>query len=153
MLMMIAGFALTDGGGPGASAFQSRVLIAFVLVLWLLSIGRHPIPKTGGNIVLVSTLLATAGATLGYTLTWEAYLALTDYAFIEHYLEQRHATLRANASSTNPERMEAQLAQTEKLRSQLLNPVHRWSRTALEFVPTATVVIGAGLLALQRKAR
>jgi hypothetical protein len=80
-----------------------------------------------------------ACATLAYVLIWEVYLAMTHYAFMDHYI----ASLRAHGAPA------AEVAQMVAMRDTYNNnALFRMGMTALEIFPVAfaIAVLSAGLL-------
>lgn len=90
-------------------------------------------------------------ATVMYVLGWEAYLALTDFAFAESYTEMIIAEQQANGASE---------AEIESLRNdmatfaeQYANPIFRVAVTTTELFPVGVLVslVSAGLLRYSNK--
>lgn len=105
------------------------VAMTFVFV----GVKRYRDVERGGVIAFAPALamgLATAlVAAIAYVLIWEAYLAATNYAFIDQYF-----------SGPGPE--------MEAARAQYGNPLRRAGTTFLEIAPAGLVValVSAGLL-------
>ncbi|MFK8028839.1 MAG: DUF4199 domain-containing protein [Gammaproteobacteria bacterium] len=141
MSIMIAGFILTAGKGPGSSQVTGTVLMLLAFSVTFFGIGLHrknvPEPPAGFiRSLLLGTLIALC-AGVAYTLVWELYLYLTNYVFIEQYIESLIETKRARFSA--PE-LEAELVKVNNVRLFYLNPIHRIPNTFSEIFPPGLIV-------------
>ncbi|WP_118856816.1 DUF4199 domain-containing protein [Sphingomonas mesophila] len=85
-------------------------------------------------------------AALIYVLAWEAYLAITDYRFMEDYAARSLADAReAGKSATD---LAAMRAEFDKLIVQYDNPAYRMPMTFVEIAPVGLIValVSAALL-------
>lgn len=155
MSVMIAGFILTSGAGPGASYATAQALIATSFAFALAGAYRLILPRVA-SVPEAVTCAATivAGATLAYVLVWELYLYVTDYVFIHGYIEQRITLIEAQ-NLTDTVRSK-KLVQTRELQAKLLNTSYRLWTTTKEIAPTGFAVVLPGCLTLyglMRKAK
>jgi uncharacterized membrane protein len=80
----------------------------------------------------------TVVASLVYVLVWELYLALTDYAFIDAYI-QSIVDSRQTAGASQAE-LAATIAETETIRQQYTNPLFRLPMTFVEVFPVGVLI-------------
>ena len=80
----------------------------------------------------------TAVASFVYVLVWEAYLALTDYAFIDAYIQSIIDVRRASGASEAD--LAAAIAETETIRTQYANPLFRLPMTFVEVFPVGLLI-------------
>jgi len=77
-------------------------------------------------------------ASLAYVVIWEIYLAITDYAFMDHYttamLEDRRAEGVTGAAYARA------VAEAEAMRRQYANPLFRLPMTFIEIFPVGALV-------------
>ncbi len=85
-------------------------------------------------------------AALAYVMVWEAYLAMTDYAFMDQYI----AGIRKakQAAGLAGDALAREMAPMEEMRVQYRNPLFRLPMTFLEIAPVGLVValVSAALL-------
>lgn len=85
-------------------------------------------------------------AALAYVMVWEAYLAMTDYAFMDQYI----AGIRKakQAAGLAGEALAREMAPMEAMRVQYRNPLFRLPITFLEIAPVGLLValVSAALL-------
>ena len=94
------------------------------------AIGFAPAFKLGLGIALVASLI--------YVVSWELYLAQTDYSFIDDYVAGHLAGLEASGASA------AQIAQSREAMEASMarygNPLYRLPITFLEIFPVGLIV-------------
>ena len=125
------------------------MFIAFSSIF--VAIKQHRDQVQGGVITFKAGLLLGLGiaatASVVYVLIWEVYLAATDYAFIENYI---NAIIEARRLAGATEAEIAQvMAETGQLRQQYANPLMRLPMTFLEIFPVGTLVSLVSALALR----
>ncbi|MEE2566556.1 DUF4199 domain-containing protein [Hyphobacterium marinum] len=139
ILGMIAGMMMSDGMGSQAAGY----LIMFIaLSVIFIGIKRHRDLRLGGVIKFLPAFGMGLGiavvAGLAYVVTWEIYLAITDYAFMEQYIA---ASIEARQSAgMSGEELQAYIAQMDQMRDQYANPVFRLPITFLEIFPIGLVI-------------
>lgn len=139
ILGMILGMALSGGIGSQAAGY----LIMFIaLSVIFVGIKRHRDIRLGGVIKFLPAfgmgvgIAAVAG--IAYVVTWEIYLAITDYAFMEQYIA---ASIEARQSAgMSGEALQAYIAQMDQMREQYANPFFRLPITFTEIFPIGLVI-------------
>ena len=98
------------------------------------------LPALGVGIAIA----AVAG--LAYVLTWEAYLALTHYRFMDDYIAGIISARRAAHAS--PAAVAAEMAKLAALKANYANPLFRLPMTFMEIAPVGLIVslLSAALL-------
>ena len=148
---MILGFALDgDGTGAGSSQWLGYLIMLVALSLIFFGIKRHRDQELGGVIRFGTAALLGLGITLVasviYVGVWEAYLSMTDYAFIGDYT--RSVLASKEAEGLTGAALEAEIASMETFEARYANPLFRLPMTFLEIFPVGLLVtlISAGLL-------
>ncbi len=80
----------------------------------------------------------TVIASLVYVLVWELYLALTDYAFIDAYIDSIVESRQSGGASQAE--LAATIAETETIRQQYTNPLFRLPMTFVEVFPVGVLI-------------
>ena len=80
----------------------------------------------------------TVVASLVYVLVWELYLALTDYAFIDAYIQSVLESRQTGGASQGE--LAATIAETETIRQQYTNPLFRLPMTFVEVFPVGVLI-------------
>lgn len=147
ILGMLVGMAMA--GGVGSEAVGYLIMVIALSVIFV-GIKRHRDLERGGVIKFLPAFAMGLGiaavAGLAYVVTWEIYLAATDYAFMEQYIQ---ASIEAKrASGVSPEDLQVYIASTEAMREQYGNPLFRVPITFLEIFPIGLLIalISAALL-------
>ena len=108
----------------------------------LVGVKQYRDRQLGGVIGFGTALLMGLGiavtASVAYVLVWEVYLAVTHYAFIDHYTASILAAKRA-AGITGAEYQKA-AAEMERLRRQYANPLFRLPMTFIEIFPVGVLI-------------
>ena len=137
-------------GPPHSDVWLGYLIMLVGLSAVLLGVKRHRDKALGGVIrfwpALWLGLLIALIATVVYAAVWEAYLALTGYQFMDHYVAQQLAAKRA-AGLTGPAYAQA-AASLEAMRRQYTIPLYRLVTTAIEILPVGVLVaiVSAALL-------
>jgi Protein of unknown function (DUF4199) len=138
----------TDHGAGSLWFGYLTMLVALSLVF--LGIKRHRDRDLGGVIKFGRAVLLGLGITLVasviYVAAWETYLSLTDYAFIDQYVDSVVAAKEAKGLSGTA--LEAEVAKLEQLRTQYADPLFRMPMTFLEIFPVGLLItlVAAALL-------
>jgi len=98
---------------------------------------------TGFRIGLGISLVAG----LVYVLVWELYLVMTDYAFIDVYIESLVESRRAGGAT--PAEIATTIAETDTLRQQYANPLFRLPMTFVEIFPVGVLISLVAALVLR----
>lgn len=148
--VMVLGIAMS-GGEPSAGSQTVGYLIMIVgLSMIFLGVKRYRDRELGGVIKFMPAFLlglAIAGvAAIVYVAVWEAYLASTDYAFINEYtagvIEAKRA---AGLSGADLDRL---IADMEAMKTNYGKAFYRLPITFLEIFPVGVIVslLSAALL-------
>ncbi len=126
---------------------QGQVWLGFLVMFIAFSsifvaVRQHRDQHLGGVITFSKALQVGLGisVTAGfvYVALWELYLALTDYQFIDLYVESAVEAMRLNAAGESD--LVAATAEGERLRTQYTNPLIRLPMTFVEVFPIGLVV-------------
>ncbi|MEO1574652.1 MAG: DUF4199 domain-containing protein [Pseudomonadota bacterium] len=147
ILTIIAGHAMggTNSGLASQAFGYASMLVALSMIF--VAIKRHRDRDLGGVITFGQAVLLGLGVTfiagVAYVLTWEVYLALTDYQFISEYGAQHMAKLKADGASVE------EIASFEKIMVTYREaPWFRIPMTFIEILPVGALVtlVSAGVL-------
>jgi hypothetical protein len=152
-LVILGGILATiviNGEEPHANVWLGYLIMLLGLSAVLVGVKQYRDQVRGGVIGFLPALgvgLAIAGiASLAYVAAWEAYLAMTDYAFMGDYVRATLEAKRAEGVSGEAyAKLERELAvMTEQYRS----PLFRLPMTFVEIFPVGllTALVSAGLL-------
>jgi len=137
---LLLGLALSSGEAPGRAGSYLIMLIALSMIF--VGIKRYRDQHLGGVIRFgTATLLGlgiAAVAGVVYVVVWEIYLAMTDYAFIDQYVQGVIAGKEA-AGVSGPE-LEAVVESMENMQRQYSNPLFRLPMTFLEIFPVGLLI-------------
>jgi len=148
--IVIAMILLTIMTGIGNHSVALGYLIMLV-VLSLIFVGvkRYRDVERGGTIrfwpALGLGLGIAAVAGLAYVVVWEAYLATTDYTFMDEYTASMIASLEADGGPDAA----ARIAEIEAMKESYKNPLFRFAITFLEIFPVGLVVALVSALLLK----
>ena len=139
---MIVGYAVSGGEGFGSSQAVGFLFMFIALSLIFIGVKKYRDQEMGGVIKFGKALLVGLSislvAAIAYIISWEIYLAVTDYAFAEQYVEMVIAQWEAKGISG------AELAEkTEMLNRSMANydnPFYRIPITFTEIFPVALVI-------------
>jgi hypothetical protein len=151
IVSMIAGVALAgESGAPGLSAMVGYLVMIVALSLIFVAIKRYRDQELGGVIkfgrALMLGLAISALAGVGYVISWEIYLEMTDHAFIGKYTESILQQKReAGVAGADYAQLEQEMAVMEE---QYAKPLYRLPMTFLELFPVGLLIslVSAGLL-------
>jgi hypothetical protein len=150
ILVLIAGLLLGGQEGVFATAVFGYLVMLVAMTFIFVGVKRYRDVELGGVVkfgrafALGLGIALVAGAV--YVLVWEAYLALTDYAFIDQYID---GALRAKKKEgVTAEALAAYRQEMETMRVQYANPLIRLPMTFLEVFPVGLLVaiLSAALL-------
>ncbi|HEY8615469.1 DUF4199 domain-containing protein [Phenylobacterium sp.] len=152
-LIIVSGIIATvvvGGDEPHGDVWLGYLIMLLGLSAVLLGVKQYRDQLGGGVIRFLPALgvgLAIAAvASLAYVAVWEAYLALTDYAFMDQYVAATLEARRAEGVSGEAyRRLEAELREMAR---QYQSPLFRLPMTFAEIFPVGLVVavVSAGLL-------
>ena len=139
---MLTGILLSDSGSFFSSEWFGYLVMLVALTFIFVGVKRYRDVECGGIIrfgpALGLGLAIAAVAGFAYVAVWEAYLAATDYAFIDGYVA---GVLRARqAEGLSGAALAREAAELETLRSQYANPLFRIPMTFLEIFPVGLLV-------------
>jgi hypothetical protein len=133
---------LSGGNPPGGGVWLGYAIMLVALSAILIGVKRYRDDERGGTIGFWRALglgaAIAAAAGLAYVLVWEAYEALTHYAFMDRYIADTLAAKRAaGVSGTEYQKLAAEM---EALRINYRNPLYRMSMTFAEIFPVGLLV-------------
>lgn len=149
--VMIVGMLTADGHGEGTGGQTFGYLVMIVaLTMIFIGVKRYRDRDLGGVIkfgpAFLLGLMIAGVAGVMYVAGWEAFLASTDYAFIEDYTAGLIA--KKEAAGATADELEKLRAQMAALVEQYGNPFFRLPMTFLEIFPVGLIIalISAALL-------
>jgi hypothetical protein len=126
----------------GHSLWLGYLIMLVALSSILVGVKQHRDRALGGVIKFRTALMVGLGialtASLAYVAVWEAYLALTHYAFMDQYTASMLAAKRAAGVSGAAYAKAA--AEMETMRRQYANPLYRLPMTLMEIFPVGLLV-------------
>lgn len=150
ILTMMAGLLIGGQGSIFASAVFGYLVMLVALTFIFVGVKRYRDVELGGVVKFGRAFALGLGiavvAGVVYILVWESYLAYTDYAFIDQYID---GLMRAKiAAGVTGAALESQRLELETLRVQYANPLIRVPMTFLEIFPVGLLValVSAALL-------
>ena len=145
-----AGLVLGGGEGPWGSQWLGYLIMFVALSLIFVGVKQYRDNELGGVINFGKAFQVGLGiavvAGVAYVVSWEAYLAMTDYAFIDDYtagvIEARRAEGLSEAA------MQELVTEMENMKDMYGKPFIRMPLTFLEIFPVGLLIslISAGLL-------
>jgi hypothetical protein len=146
---------IAEGGEHGSGHLLSSEVLGYSVMIVALSmiflaIRDYRNKKLGGVIKFLPAfgmgLLIAAIAGVFYVISWEIYLAATNYAFMDNYVAQTIEARRA-AGVTGAE-LDAYVAQMEQMKVAYANPLFRMPMTFVEIFPVGLIIalISAAIL-------
>ena len=145
-----AGLVLGEGEGPWGSQWLGYLIMFVALSLIFVGVKQYRDSELGGVISFGKAFQVGLGiavvAGIAYVLSWETYLAMTDYAFIDDYaagvIEQ------ARNEGISEDAMQELVAGMENMKETYGKPWFRLPITFLEIFPVGLLIslISAGLL-------
>lgn len=144
---MILGMIWSGGMGSQAAGY----LIMFIaLSVIFIGVKRHRDLRLGGIIKFLPAFGMGLGiavvAGVAYVVTWEIYLAITDYSFMEQYVA---ASIEARqAAGMSGAELQAHITEMNEMAENYANPLFRVPVTFLEIFPVGLIIalISAALL-------
>ena len=147
---MIAGIALSEGQGAWSSQWLGYLIMFVALSLIFVGIKQYRDSELGGVITFGKAFVLGLGiavvAGIAYVIVWEAYLAMTDYAFIDLYTQGIiDAEKQAGISDEN---LRMLIEKMNEMKETYANPFFRVPITFSEIFPVGLLVslISAALL-------
>jgi hypothetical protein len=134
----------------GHSLWLGYLIMLIALSAVLAGVKQYRDQALGGVIRFRTALGVGLGiavaASVAYVIVWEAYLALTHYSFMPHYVDQMLAAKRAaGVTGAAYQKAEAELAEMSR---NYANPLYRMGETFMEIFPVGLLValVSAALL-------
>ena len=148
---MLAGILLAGQDSFFSSEWFGYLVMLVALTFIFVGVKRYRDVERGGVIrfgpAFAMGLGIAAAAGVAYVTVWEAYLALTDYAFMDEYID---GILRARqAEGLSAAALAAETAKLESLRVNYANPLFRIPMTFLEIFPVGLLVALVSALLLR----
>lgn len=150
VLLIIGSLLLGDRFSGFGSEWLGYLIMLVALTFIFVGVKRYRDREKGGVIrftpaFAVGLAIATIAA-FAYVLAWEAYLAATEYRFIDDYIA---GIIRARHAAHVPAAaIAAEMAQLDALRASYANPLYRLPMTFMEIAPVGLIVslLSAALL-------
>ncbi len=145
--IMLTGMMLSDGSG---SQLQGYLTMVIVLSLIFVGIKRYRDKHLGGVIKFLPAFGLGTGiaavAAVFYVISWETSLHLTDFAWVDAYVESTIAGYEAKGFAG--EELAQKVAKLEEMMAGYQNPFLRIPMTFVEIFPVGLLValISAALL-------
>ncbi len=143
ILFAMVGVNLASGGtGAPMSQAAGYLIMLVALSSIFLGVKRYRDIDRGGVIKFLPAfglglaIAAIAGA--AYVIAWEAYLAMTNHAFINVYTDAQIAQQRE--AGVSGDELDAFVARMDALRAQYANPLYRLPMTFTEIFPVGLLV-------------
>lgn len=150
IVTLLCGLALSGHGGVFGSEWFGYLVMLVALTLIFVGVKRYRDVEKGGVIKFGAAfglgLAIAVVAGIAYVAVWEAYLAITDYKFMDDYVV---GVLRAReAAGASAAALAKESARLAELRANYGNPLFRVPMTFLEIFPVGLIValISAALL-------
>ncbi len=143
--VILIGIIAAAGAGNGhllSSQFLGYLVMIVGLSTIFLAIRDYRNKRLGGVIKFLPAfgigVLIAAIAGVFYVVSWEIYLAATNYAFMDNYVAQVIEARRA-AGVTGAE-LEAQIAELNGMKEAYANPLFRLPMTFAEIFPVGLLI-------------
>ena len=144
-LIIIAGVIGTiaiEGGEPHGNVWLGYLIMLLGMSAVFMGVKQHRDRHNGGVIQFLPALGVGLGialfASLAYVLVWEAYLAATDYAFMDQYIAATLEARRAEGLSGQAYRdLETQM---REMAVAYQSPLFRLPMTFVEIFPVGLLV-------------
>ncbi|HEV2746103.1 MAG TPA: DUF4199 domain-containing protein [Allosphingosinicella sp.] len=148
---MLTGLILAERGSFFSSAWFGYLVMLVALTFIFVGVKRWRDVERGGIVrfgpAFAMGLAIAAVAGLAYVAVWEAYLAVTDYRFMDDYVADIARARRAEGVTGAA--LARELAELETLRSNYRNPLFRMPMTFLEIFPVGLLVALVSALLLR----
>jgi hypothetical protein len=132
--------ALGNGHHDSSNLYLGYLIMLVALSSILVGIKQYRDRNLGGVIKFVTGLQVGLGialvAALAYVAIWEAYLAVTHYAFVDQYAASMMAGKKAAGAAAYAEAVK----QVEAFRAAYANPLMRMGYTFIEIFPVGLIV-------------
>ena len=145
-----AGLVLGEGQGPWSSQWLGYLIMLVALSLIFVGIKQYRDRELGGVITFGKAFGMGLGIALvagvAYVISWELYLAMTDYAFIDSYTQ---GIIDAEkAAGISEEALQKLVAEMDSMKETYNNVLYRLPITFLEIFPVGLLVsvVSAALL-------
>ena len=148
---MTTGIVLGGEGSFLRSHWFGYLVMLVALTFIFVGVKRYRDVERGGVIkfgaAFAMGLGIAAAAGIAYVVGWEAYLAMTDYAFMDEYIA---GIVRAReAEGLSGTAMAEEIAKLESMRVSYANPLFRIPMTFLEIFPVGLLVALVSALLLR----
>ena len=150
--VMLTGIELGGNRSVFASMAFGYGVMLVALTLIFVAVKRYRDVERGGVIGFGAAfglgLAIAAVAGVAYVAISETWLALTHYAYIDHYIDGVMAARRAEGAS--PAALAREAAELETMRGQFANPLFRVPMTFMEIFPVGLLVALLSALLLRK---
>jgi hypothetical protein len=151
IVTMLTGIVLSGHESFFSSEWFGYLVMLVALTFIFVGVKRYRDVERGGVIKFAPAfamgLGIAAAAGVAYVTVWEAYLAFTDYAFMDEYVA---GVMRARqAAGISAAAMAEEMTKLESLRINYKNPLFRIPMTFLEIFPVGLLVALVSALLLR----
>lgn len=138
----VIGMIAIEGGEPHGNVWLGYLIMLLGMSAVFMGVKQHRDRHNGGVIKFLPALGVGLGialfASLAYVLVWEAYLAATDYAFMDQYIAATLEARRAEGLSGQAYRdLETQM---REMAVAYQSPLFRLPMTLVEIFPVGLLV-------------
>ena len=149
---MVWGFMVSDSSGEGMQMLEVMGYLIMLIALSVIFFGikKYRDEELGGVITFGTAVLVGIGisvvASIIYVVTWEIYLAQTDYAFMNEYIAAALENMEATGASAAE--ISAASADFDVMAERYKNPMFRLGITFVEIFPVGLLItlISAAIL-------
>lgn len=149
---MVWGFAVSDSSGEGMQMLEVMGYLIMLIALSVIFFGikKYRDDELGGVITFGAAVLVGIGisavASIIYVVTWEIYLAQTNYAFMGDYIAAALEKMETEGASAAE--IEAVSAEFNVMAEQYKKPLYRLGITFIEIFPVGLLItlISAAIL-------
>lgn len=141
----ILGIELADAGDTATMAnleYVGYLVMLLALSVIFVGIKKYRDQELGGVITFKTAALVGLGvsavAGVVYVAVWEIYLAMTDHAFMDNYVQSVIAAKEAEGVTATE--LQETIASMESMRAQYQNPLFRLPITFLEIFPIGVLI-------------
>lgn len=149
---MVWGFLVSDSSGEGMQMLEVMGYLIMLIALSVIFFGikKYRDDELGGVITFGTAVLVGLGisivASIIYVITWEIYLAQTNYAFMNEYVAASLDSMRASGATA--EEIQVAAADFDVMAERYKNPMFRLGITFVEIFPVGLLItlISAAIL-------
>jgi hypothetical protein len=141
---MVWGFLVSDSSGDGMQMLEIMGYLIMLIALSVIFFGikKYRDDELGGVITFGTAVMVGLGisgvASIIYVITWEIYLAQTNYAFMSDYIAA--ALENMEAAGAGPAEIQSASANFDVMAERYRNPLYRLGITFIEIFPVGLLI-------------